>query len=42
MTLQGAAEKPDGFSTKLYNNVLVCNVTVVTNEELNTCHFIFS
>jgi len=41
MILQGAAGKPDGFNTKLYNNALPCNVTNVINEELNTCHFIF-
>lgn len=34
MILQSAAEKPNDFKTKFYNDVLPCNVTVVINGEL--------
>jgi hypothetical protein len=35
MILQGAAEKSDGFETKLYNDVLPCNVKVVINGNVS-------
>jgi hypothetical protein len=41
MILQGAAEKPDGFKTKLYNDILPYNLAVVITEELSSAILCF-